>query len=139
MLTDSPPRKANLSAFAKSDRINTLDLPLDRDLLTITKSLEWAMKGGTTSHVSCVCTDFLRAASKFYEVHECCIRGLAARPLRIREHSAPELFGDYNPETMLPNMDAGSGAEGDHLFRHIPEHPLPRVLSPSRLSKIQIS
>jgi len=101
MLTDSPPRKANLSAFAKSDRINTLDLPLDRDLLTITKSLEWAMKGGTTSDVRCVCTDFLRAASKSYEVHECGIRVLAARPLRIREHSATELFGDYNPETML--------------------------------------
>jgi hypothetical protein len=34
-------------------------------------------------------------------VHECGIRVLAARPLRIREHSATELFGDYNPETRL--------------------------------------
>ena len=101
MLTDSPPRKANLSAFTESDRFKTLDLPPDRDLLTITKSLEWAMKGGMTSDVGRACADFLRAASKFYEVHECGIRVLAARPLRIREHSATELFGDYNPETML--------------------------------------
>jgi hypothetical protein len=101
MLTDSPPRKANLSAFTESDRIKTLDLPLDRDLLTITKSLEWAIKGGTTSDVRRVCADFLNAASKFYKVHECGIRVLAARPLRIREHSATELFGDYNPETRL--------------------------------------
>src|SRR5216117_1789168 len=76
MLTDSPPRKANLPAFANSDRINTLDLPLDRDLLTITKSLEWAMKGGPTSDVRCVSSDFLRAASKFYEVHQCGIQFL---------------------------------------------------------------
>jgi len=76
-------------------------VPLDRDLLTTTKSLECSLKGGTTSDVRRVCADFQRAASKFYEVHECLIRVLAAGPLRIREHSATELFGDYNPETML--------------------------------------
>lgn len=101
MLTDTPPRKAVLSAFSESDRIKTLDLPLDRALLTITTSLEQAMKGGTASDIHRVCADYLLAASRFYKVPVCGIRVLAARPLRVREHSATELFGDYNPETML--------------------------------------
>jgi hypothetical protein len=101
MLTDTPPRKANLSAFSESDRIKTLDLPLDRALLTITTSLEQTMKGGTASDIHRVCADYLLAASLFYKVPVCGIRVLAARPLRVREHSATELFGDYNPETML--------------------------------------
>jgi hypothetical protein len=101
MLTDSPPRKINRSAFAESDRMKTLDLPLDRALLTTTKSLEWAMKAETTVDIRRACRDILHAASKFYRVPECGIRVLAARPLRVREHTATELFGDYNPETML--------------------------------------
>lgn len=101
MLTDSPPRKANLAAFSESDRIRTLDLPLDRSLLTITKSLEQAMKEGRALNIRSLCADYLLAASMFYKVPVCGIRVLAARPLRVREHSATELFGDYNPETML--------------------------------------
>jgi len=101
MLTDSPSRKTNRSAFAESDRMKTLDLPLDRALLPTTKSLEWAMKAEMTLDVGRACGDFWHAASKFYKVPECGIRVLAARPLRVREHSATELFGDYNPETML--------------------------------------
>ena len=66
MLTDSPPRKANRSAFAESDRMKTLDLPLDRALLTITKSLEWAMKAEMTLDVRRVCVEFLHAASKLF-------------------------------------------------------------------------
>jgi hypothetical protein len=34
-------------------------------------------------------------------VPRCDIRVLAARPLRVREHSTTELFGDYHPDTML--------------------------------------
>lgn len=101
MLTDSPPRTANLSGFTESDQTKTLDLPLDRSLLMITKSLEEAMKRGTASDVHRTCAHFLQGASRFYKVPECGIRVLAARPLRVREHSATELFGDYNPETML--------------------------------------
>ncbi len=47
------------------------------------------------------CTEFLEAASEFYKVSECGIRVLAARPLRVREHWSTELFGDYDPKTML--------------------------------------
>ncbi|SRR6266496_5011238 len=39
--------------------------------------------------------------SDFYKVPACGIRVLAARPLRVRENWATELFGDYHPETML--------------------------------------
>jgi hypothetical protein len=101
MLTDSPPKKTTLSQFTQSERIRTLDLPQHRDLISIAKSIESAMRTGTTADVHKASAEFLNLASSFYHVPECGIRVLAARPLRIREHSATELFGDYNPETML--------------------------------------
>lgn len=101
MLTDSPPRKANLPAFTESDRITTLDLPQDKSVVMIAKSIESAMKSGAGTDVLRACTEFLHAASNFYKVPDCGIRVLAARPLRVRENWATELFGDYSPETML--------------------------------------
>src|SRR5215469_136895 len=35
-------------------------------------------------------------------------------------------------------MDAIGGAEGSHFIRYIREHPLPRVLSPSRFPEVRI-
>src|SRR5437667_90647 len=100
MLTDALPRKSR-SQFAESDRIKTLELPQDRQLLMIAKSIDSAMQARVAADVRRACTEFLAVASEFYKVPTCGIRVLAARPLRIREHSATELFGDYNPETML--------------------------------------
>jgi hypothetical protein len=100
MLTDVPPRKANRAGFLESDRIRTLDLPQDGQLVAIAKSLELAMKA-TSADVRRACAQFLNAASEFYEVPACGIRVLAARPLRVREHWTTELLGDYAPETML--------------------------------------
>jgi hypothetical protein len=101
MLTDAPPRKENLAGFRESERIKTLDVPPDGHLLSIAERIESAMKEGHRSEVCRFCTDFLRAASEFYEVPNCGIRVLAARPLRVRERWTTELFGDYSPETML--------------------------------------
>ena len=67
----------------------------------ISKSIESAMKSGAGTDVRRACTEFLHAASNFYKVPDCGIRVLAARPLRVRENWATELFGDYSPETML--------------------------------------
>jgi hypothetical protein len=101
MLTDSPPRKANRAAFLESDRIGNLDLPPGDNLVTIAKSIELAMKAGTTPEVRNACANFLTIASSFYKVKECGVRVLAARPLRVRENWSTELFGDYDPETMV--------------------------------------
>lgn len=101
MLTDAPPRKANRAGFLESDQTRTLDLPQDGSLLTITKSIESAMRRGKSTDVRRTCADFLKAASEFYKVADCGIRVLAARPLRVRESWSTELFGDYTPETML--------------------------------------
>ena len=101
MLTDAPPRKAHRTGFLESDRIWSLDLPQDEGLLKTTKSIESVMKAGTTVAVRRACAEFLDAASNFYKVPDCGIRVLAARPLRVREHWATELFGDYSPEPML--------------------------------------
>ncbi|SRR6266849_599681 len=101
MLTDSPPRKANRAEFLESDRIKTLDLPHDGHLPRIAQSIESAMRAGATADVRRACAEFLGAASEFYKVSQCGIRVLAARPLRMRENWSTELFGDYDPKTML--------------------------------------
>jgi hypothetical protein len=100
MLTDALPRKSR-SQFAESDRIKTLELPQHRQLLMIAKSIESAMQAGVTGDVRRACTEFLAVASEFYKIPTCGVRVLAARPLRVRESWTSELFGDYNPETML--------------------------------------
>ena len=101
MLTDAPLRNSSRAGFLESDRIKTLNLPQDGRLPSITESVESAMKAGTGADVRRGCAEFLDAASKFYKVPVCGVRVLAARPLRVRESWGTELFGDYNPETML--------------------------------------
>jgi hypothetical protein len=102
MLTDRPPRTAALQAkFAESDRLRTLEVPQNDRLQAAARSVASAMQGSTVSSVRLACTEFLRVASAFYGVGQPAIRVLAARPLRVREGGSIELFGDYNPETML--------------------------------------
>jgi hypothetical protein len=100
MLTDAPPRKPNLKFFVDSDRLKAIPLPDDGRLVNIVSAIEVAMKAEDTNEVLQVCADFLGTASDFYQVPRCSIRVLAARPLRVREHSTTELFGDYHPDTM---------------------------------------
>src|SRR5207253_1575753 len=59
------------------------------------------MKEGENADIRNACAEFLAATSEFYRTPNCNVRVLAARPLRARENWATELFGDYNPETML--------------------------------------
>src|SRR5947207_3825100 len=101
MLTDAPPRKSTRSQFVESDGIKTLDLPQGHKLLMIAHSVDTAMQAGVAGDVRRACAEFLALASGFYKVPNCGSRVLAARPLRVREDWASELFGDYNPETML--------------------------------------
>jgi hypothetical protein len=101
MLTDSPPRKPNLKFFTDSDRLKTVPLPDDGRLAKIAGAVEAAMKTEDTRVVRQVCADFLETAAGFYRVPQCGVRVLAARPLRVREYSTTELFGDYDPDTML--------------------------------------
>ncbi len=101
MLTDVPPRNANRDRFLESDRIRTLELPQDDRLLRLAESIELAMADGTTAAVRRACVGFLASASNFYDVQPCGVRVLASRPLRVREHFATELFGDYSPEPMV--------------------------------------
>lgn len=100
MLTDAHPRK-HRAGFLESDRIKTLDLPLNGDLPEIAKRLESAMKSDRIRDVRSACAEFLANASNFYEVPICAVRVLAARPLRTREHGTFELFGDYDCETSV--------------------------------------
>src|SRR5215471_13352043 len=100
MLTDTPPRNPNLKFFVDSDRLKAIPLPDDGRLVKIAGAIETAMKTEDIKDVRQVCDDFLGTASDFYQVPQCSIRVLAARPLRVREHSSTELFGDYHPDTM---------------------------------------
>src|SRR5215471_13801749 len=97
MLTDSPPRNPNLNLFVNSDRLKSIPLPHDERLVEMAGTIAAAMKTEDTNNVRQVCNGFLGAASDFYQVPRCEIRVLAARPLRVREHSTTELFGDYQP------------------------------------------
>jgi hypothetical protein len=101
MLTDAPPRKRNEAEFLKSDRTKTLDLPQSGSLPDIAQRLAFAMKASAAPDVRKSCAEFLATVSELYKVPHCGIRVLAARPLRVRESWATELFGDYHPETML--------------------------------------
>jgi hypothetical protein len=101
MLTDTPPRKKNRGSLAISDRTKALESPRDGQLVRLAGSIESAMKAGAIGDVRVACGEFLGTASNFYNVPPCPIRVLAARPLRVREYSTAELFGDYHPSTML--------------------------------------
>ena len=100
MVTDIPPRKTR-TGFLESDRIKSLDLPHDGRLPLISGFIHSAMKAADSGAVGRACRDFLEVASKFYQVPDCRLRVLSARPLRVREHWTSELFGDYAPENML--------------------------------------
>ncbi len=101
MLTDAPPRDGNLARFIESDRLSTLDLPDNRNILGIATVIESAMQTGKAAAVRLPCAEFLAETSRFYGVPPCGIRVLAARPLRVREQWTTELFGDYTIETMV--------------------------------------
>src|SRR5215472_14075327 len=63
MFTDVPPR--NRAEFLESDRIETLDLPLNANLQEISQRLESAMKAEMIRDVRSACTTFLASACKF--------------------------------------------------------------------------
>ena len=67
----------------------------------IASAIEAAIKTGRTKEVLRVSGEFLDTAADFYQVKHCDLQVLAARPLRVRERSTTELFGDYNPDTIL--------------------------------------
>jgi hypothetical protein len=101
MLTDATPRGAGRAAFLKSDGLGSLTLPPDSRLPMLAAGIESAMKAEQTGEVRRACSDFLTTAAHFYRVPACGIHVLRARPLRVRENWQTELFGDYNPATML--------------------------------------
>ena len=101
MVTDAPPRKKNRNLFTESDRVNTLGLPTDNRLSRIATAIEAAMKIGKTPGVLALSREFLDTAADFYQVKHCNLRVLEARPLRVKERSTLELFGDYHPDTIL--------------------------------------
>jgi len=101
MLTDTPPAKKYREQFLLSDRSALLELPPDGELQKCAALIESGMQAGNSSEVGRACSLFLSAASHFYKVPDCMVRVLAARPLRVRERSTIELFGDYHPSTLL--------------------------------------
>jgi hypothetical protein len=70
-------------------------------LRRISSAIEAAMKTERPKEVLQFSKEFLDTAAGFYQIKPCSVRVLAARPLRVRERSTIELFGDYNPNTIL--------------------------------------
>jgi len=97
MLTDRQPRKATLRAqFLASDDLCDLEIPPDGRLQATASALDLAMKSGQSAPVREICAEFLRVAAEFYGVSQPQVRVLAARPVRVYEGGASELFGDYD-------------------------------------------
>jgi len=97
MLTDRQPRKPTLRAeFIDSDKLCEIEIPSDDRLRATASALDLAMKSGKSVAVREVCAEFLHVASEFYGVSQPQVRVLAARPVRVYEGGASELFGDYD-------------------------------------------
>lgn len=102
VLTDRPPRKSSaLRQFQESDHLKVLELPEDGRLRGLAQRLELAMSLGSQIGIRSASADFLLSVADFYKVRTPTVRALAARPLRIRESSTTELFGDYTPHTAV--------------------------------------
>lgn len=100
MLTDTPPgKKTRHKLFLDSDRLESLPLPPDDKLTQFAAKIEAAMKTGGAADVNRASEEFLKTACDFYRVPRCTVRILASRPLRVREYSTTELFGDYRSDT----------------------------------------
>ncbi len=100
MVTDPVPRRKDLrKAYEESDRLADLELPPDGRLPEAARTIEQAMKTEDVKAVQRACAEFLKRAARFYKVKAPEIEVLEARPLRVREGWALELFGDYHPET----------------------------------------
>jgi hypothetical protein len=81
--------------------VKSLDQPGNSVLPAISKSIEEAMQTVKAANVRRPCAEFLERAAGFYGVPPCSVRVLAARPLKVREQWTTELFGDYDPQTMI--------------------------------------
>jgi len=100
MITDAPPRRT-AAQFLESDRIASLEVPQNGTLPAIARMIEPAIKNAQRGDLRIASADFLLACSEFYRVPPCGLSILAARPIRVRERWETEIFGDYNPATML--------------------------------------
>lgn len=103
MVTDPVPRQASrLSEYLASDQRIDLVVPQDERLRQRAGAIESAMMIAKPAAVLYACKDFLAVAADFYGVPRPELRVLAARPLHVREGGwSTELFGDYNPATLL--------------------------------------
>ena len=124
----------------ESDRIRILDLPQDGGLLKCAKSIESAMKAGTSVDARRACAEFLALASGFYRVSTPGIRVLAARPLKARKVGLLSFSAMTILRTTLIRLWMRTAVRKViYLFRNIPEHPVPRILPSPRLSAFTIS
>jgi hypothetical protein len=68
VLTDPPPGTATRAKFLESDRLTTLDLPENGNLVEIARSIESAMVEGNAARVRKSCLDLLTGMASFYAV-----------------------------------------------------------------------
>ncbi len=102
MTTDRVPHDESLrTEYFASDRLLALPVPPDDGLRSLATAIQAAMEAGECAAVRKACSTFLFTAADFYSVVGPQVRVLAARPLRVREGWASELFGDYHPEEKL--------------------------------------
>lgn len=102
MVTDPPPRgAAALAEYRRSDALATVPLPPDDRLHVAAAAIEPALAAEDRPAVRRASAAFLDVAAAHFGVPAPGVRILAARPLRVYEHSTSELFGDYDLGTAV--------------------------------------
>ncbi|MBZ5497513.1 MAG: hypothetical protein LAP85_14015 [Acidobacteriia bacterium] len=102
MITDPVPRSSKRRVeYESSDAMIALAVPGDGRFHALALEVEATLASGSTRPVRAACTALLSEAARFYGVAQPDVRVLAARPLRVYETGATELFGDYDPRTAL--------------------------------------
>src|SRR5579872_2992820 len=132
MVTESPPR-THRAEFLESDRIKTIDVPQDQHLPLIAESIEPAMKSDKAPELRRACSEFFKHLSGFYKVSE--LRGSRTRrqtTARSRELEYGALRGLQPRHDADPGVEADSRTEGNHILRHVLEHPMSRILPSPR-------
>lgn len=97
MITDTPPRKADLrQEYANSETLVTFAMPPIGSLRQLSGELEQAMKKEDRKAIQRICNAIAVEVSSFYKVTPPTVRIFGARPLEENGDMVDETYGDYD-------------------------------------------
>lgn len=102
MITDTPPRKAELrQEYANSETLVTFPMPPIGALRQLSGQLEQVLKKEDRKDIQRICNAIAVEVSSFYKVIPPTVRVLGARPLEENGDMVDETYGDYDFNTQV--------------------------------------